>query len=95
MKGAKSTLPDFEHQNRFVYENIIEIPRGKIATYAQIAKISSVKYTEMLKALMRNPFQILIPCHRLLTNKGSLFGFYPLGKEVKRKLLEIEGVRLR
>ncbi len=28
-------------------------------------------------------------------NKGSLFGFYTLGKEVKRKLLEIEGVRLR
>ena len=95
MKGAKFTLPDFEYQNRFVYENIIEIPRSKIATYAQIARISSVKYTEMLKALMRNPFQILIPCHRLLTNKGSLFGFYPLGKEVKRKLLEIEGVRLR
>ena len=84
VKGAKFTLPDFEYQNRFVYENIIKIPRSKIATYAQIARISSVKYTEMLKA-----------CHRLLTNKGSLFGYYPLGKEVKRKLLEIEGVRLR
>ncbi|MGQ4833914.1 MAG: MGMT family protein [Candidatus Asgardarchaeia archaeon] len=44
---------------------------------------------------MRNPFQIQIPCHRLLTNKGSLFGFYPPGKEVKRKLLEIEGAVLK
>jgi len=95
MKGSKFTLPDFKYRNRPVYENIMKIPKGKTATYAEIAKISAVKYTEMLKSLMRNPFQILIPCHRLLTNKGSLFGFYPLGKEVKRKLLEIEGVELK
>ena len=95
MRGIKFSMPNFEYRNKAVYENIIKIPRGKTATYAQIARMSNVKYTEMLKTLMRNPFQILIPCHRLLTNKGSLFGFYPLGKEVKRKLFEIEGAVLK
>lgn len=82
--------PEVHYKNRLVYENIIKIPKGSTMTYAQIAKISGIKYTELLITLMRNPFQVLIPCHRLLTNKGSLMGFYPLGKEVKRRLLEVE-----
>ena len=45
-------------------------------------------------ALMRNPLQVLIPCHRLLTKKGTLMGFYPLDKDVKRRLLELEGVSI-
>jgi methylated-DNA-[protein]-cysteine S-methyltransferase len=88
-------LPDFNYQNKLVYENIIKIPKGRTATYAQIARKSKVEYNELLVTLMRNLFQILIPCHRLVTNKGTLFGFYPLGKEVKRKLLELEGVGLK
>ncbi len=88
-------LPDFNYQNKLVYENIIKIPKGRTATYAQIARKSKVEYNELLVTLMRNPFQVLIPCHRLVTNKGTLFGFYPLGKEVKRKLLELEGVGLK
>ena len=94
IKGANFRLPDFEYRNRAVYQSIIKIPKGKTATYAEIAKMSGVRFTEMLITLMRNPFQVLVPCHRLLTNKGTLFGFYPLGKKAKRKLLEIEGVRL-
>ncbi len=95
LKGARFSLPNVNYRNRSVYENILKIPRGKTATYAQIAKESNVKYAELLVTLMRNPFQVLIPCHRLVTSKGTLFGFYPLGKEVKRKLLELEGVKLR
>ena len=91
----KFDLPDFDYRKRLVYENLMKISKGKTATYAQIARKSKVKYTELLIALMRNSFQVLIPCHRLVTNKGTLFGFYPLGKKVKRKLLEIEGVKLK
>ena len=91
IRGEKFTLPEFEYRNRRVYERITEIPKGKVATYSDIAKMSGVKYVEMLVALMRNPFQILIPCHRLVTKKGTLMGFYPLGKEVKEALLKIEG----
>ncbi len=93
IKGEKFILPEFEYRNRRVYEKITEIPKGKVVTYSEIAKMSGVKYVEMLMALMRNPFQILIPCHRLVTKKGTLMGFYPLGKEVKETLLKIEGAK--
>ena len=76
-----------------LYEGLIKIPKGKTMTYSELATRSGVKYTEVLITLMRNPFQVLIPCHRLLTQKGTLMGFYPLGKEVKKRLLEIEGIR--
>ena len=91
MRGSTFQLPDFDYRNKIVYESITKIPKGKTATYAQVAKMSGVRFTEMLITLMRNPFQVLVPCHRLLTNKGTLFGFHPLGVEVKRELLEIEG----
>ena len=95
LEGARFKLPNVEYKNRVVYENIIKIPRGKTATYSQIARESGVKYKDLLQTLMRNPFQVLVPCHRLVTNKGTLFGFYPLGKGVKRRLLEIEGAILQ
>ena len=93
ISGEKFTLPEVEYRNRMVYEKITEIPHGETATYSEIAKQSGVKFVEMLVALMRNPLQILIPCHRLLTKKGTLMGFYPLGVEIKEALLKIEGTK--
>jgi len=89
--GRKFKLPSFNYKDREVYEAVIQIPKGKTATYSDIAKLAGVKYRDVLLALMRNPFQILIPCHRLLTKNATLMGFYPLGKEVKKKILRIEG----
>ncbi len=93
IKGEKFILPNLRYRNREVYEVLIKIPKGKTMTYSELAIQSGVKYAEVLITLMRNPFQVLIPCHRLLTKKGTLMGFYPLGKEVKKRLLEIEGIR--
>jgi len=93
VNGEKFSLPEFEYKNREVYEVIVQIPRGKTARYSEIARLSGVKFTQLLVALMRNPLQVLIPCHRLVTKDGTLMGFYPLGVEVKRKLLEIEDVK--
>jgi len=89
--GNEFKLPEFNYRNKRVYEEIMKIPKGKTATYSEIARNSGVRHAEVLSCLMRNPFQILIPCHRLLTKRRTLMGFYPLGIEVKRKLLRIEG----
>lgn len=44
-------------------------------------------------AVGRNPISLFVPCHRVLGSDGSLTG-YAGGVELKRKLLELEGVRL-
>ncbi len=94
LKCEKFSLLSFDYKNKKVYMNILNIPRGETRSYSEIAAKSGIRYTELLVTLLRNPFQVLIPCHRLLTEKGALMGFYPLGKEVKMRLLSLEGVKL-
>jgi methylated-DNA-[protein]-cysteine S-methyltransferase len=43
--------------------------------------------------MARNPLPIVVPCHRVVAADGSLGGFGG-GLEMKRALLELEGVRL-
>jgi len=70
------------------------IPRGYVSTYGRIAghlgKPGAGRAVG--NALARNPFPVVIPCHRALRSDGSLGGFQG-GPAMKRGLLEREGVR--
>jgi methylated-DNA-[protein]-cysteine S-methyltransferase len=45
--------------------------------------------------MARNPIALIIPCHRVLAAGGRLGGFSaPGGTKAKRRMLELEGVRL-
>lgn len=93
LKGKRFKLPEVDYKNRKIYEVLTELTKGETITYSELAKRSGFKYQEVLSTLLKNPLQVLIPCHRLLTRKGTLMGFYPLGVEVKKSLLELEGVK--
>ena len=68
------------------------IPYGKTASYGWVAKqISTNAYRAVGNALARNPFPIVIPCHRAVRSDRTLGGFQG-GLDMKRKLLEMEGV---
>lgn len=70
------------------------IPRGYVSTYGRIAKNLGIPggARAVGKALSRNPFPILIPCHRAIKSSGELGGFQG-GLQMKRKLLELEGIK--
>lgn len=67
------------------------IPYGKFVTYGQLAKTAgrpgSARFVGTTMA--RNPFPILIPCHRVIRSDGSI-GQFGGGTELKKKLLERE-----
>ncbi len=69
------------------------VRRGKVITYGRVAgKIAAPNAARAVgTALGRNPFPLLIPCHRVVRSDGSLGGFGG-GLPMKRKLLEMEGV---
>jgi len=71
------------------------IPRGRVSTYGTLAKrIGHPGAARAVgTALARNPFPILIPCHRAVRSDGYLGGFAG-GLEMKQALLAMEGVRL-
>jgi methylated-DNA-[protein]-cysteine S-methyltransferase len=70
-----------------------EIPRGRVTTYGRIARSLGVPGAARAvgTALARNPFPIIIPCHRAIRSNGELGGFRG-GLKMKRALLELEGV---
>ena len=69
------------------------IPRGRVCSYSQLATmIGKPKAARAVgNALARNPFPIIIPCHRAVRRNGDLGGFGG-GLPMKRGLLEMEGV---
>lgn len=78
-----------------VYGVVKEIPKGKVATYGQIAKIlQSPRYSQVVGyALHSNPDPKTIPCHRVVNREGQVCnGFAFGGAKIQRELLEKEGI---
>ncbi|MDO4289838.1 MAG: MGMT family protein [Eggerthellaceae bacterium] len=78
-----------------VFDVVRRIPRGKVATYGQVATLvgspRSARYVGW--ALRRNTRPVETPCYRVVFKDGSLAAGYVFGGEgVQRKLLEEEGV---
>lgn len=85
-------VPDFD---RRVYEVARSIPPGRVLTYGEIASRLGIDNARAIgQALGRNPFAIIVPCHRVVAAGGKLGGFSATGgATTKRRLLAIEGAR--
>lgn len=85
-----TALPPF-HQK--VYTAARKIPAGRTITYGELATLAGSPGAARAvgQALARNPFPILVPCHRVLASGNTLGGFTAhRGKKLKRQLLELE-----
>ncbi|MFC1683098.1 methylated-DNA--[protein]-cysteine S-methyltransferase [Candidatus Zixiibacteriota bacterium] len=78
---------------RRVLRGEAKIPRGRVSTYGRLArKIRAPGAARAVgTALARNPFPLVIPCHRCVREDGRLGGFQG-GQPMKRALLEMEGI---
>ena len=84
-------VPEF---NRRVYAVARAIPPGETLTYGEVAERVGERGAAQAvgQALGRNPFPIVVPCHRVLAAGGGLGGFSaPGGVATKRRMLAIEG----
>jgi methylated-DNA-[protein]-cysteine S-methyltransferase len=80
--------------DRAVYRETRAIPAGETANYGAIAeRIGDPGQARAVgQALGRNPWPIVVPCHRVTGADGKMGGFSaPGGRATKLKLLEIEG----
>lgn len=78
-----------------VYEIVRQIPRGKVATYGQIARmVGNPRMSRQVGwALHVNPEPFVIPCHRVVNKEGKLSGAFAFGgKDIQHDLLVDEGV---
>lgn len=78
-----------------VYEVVKSIPKGKVATYGQIAlRLGNKSLARVVgNILHNNPDPENVPCHRVVNCNGRLACSYAFGGlDVQRSLLESEGV---
>ena len=74
------------------YDLLLQIPRGKVTTYREIAHALGTKaYRAVGQAMNRNPNLVEVPCHRVVKSNGELGG-YASGSVTKLELLRQEGV---
>jgi methylated-DNA-[protein]-cysteine S-methyltransferase len=81
---------------RRVYEAARAIPAGSTRSYGALAAALGMPAAARAvgQALGRNPFAIVVPCHRVVAAGGKLGGFTANGGAVtKQRLLQIEGAR--
>jgi methylated-DNA-[protein]-cysteine S-methyltransferase len=83
--------------DRQVYAAARDVPQGETATYGEIAaRIGSPGEARAVgKALRRNPFPLVVPCHRVVGADGRLVGFSAgSGVATKVRILALEGARV-
>lgn len=74
-----------------VYRVVSGIPLGEVRTYAWVAKNAGYPGASRAvgQALKRNPWPLIIPCHRVVPSSGGIGG-YAWGVRSKAMLLELE-----
>lgn len=80
-----------------IYEAVKKIPRGKVATYAQVAEMAGNPRMcrAVGNALHRNPDPDNIPCYRVVNSKGALADEFVFGGAgVQKRLLEEDGIEV-
>ena len=78
-----------------VYTKLLNVPKGQITTYGDLAKAVGLKNGQRMigKIMNKNPYPVLIPCHRVVMSTGKIGG-YAYGEDVKLKMLSDEGVKV-
>ena len=81
-----------------VWNYLKKIPKGKVRTYADVAKAigKPLAVRAVANAIGKNPYPPKIPCHRVIRSDGSLGGYSGKGGiEQKRHLLISEKVFIK
>ena len=76
-----------------VWQELIKIPFGRVMTYKQIANLIGTPLASraVANACAKNPYPIIIPCHRVIRSNGDIGGYSGTGGiNKKRKLLNFE-----
>jgi O-6-methylguanine DNA methyltransferase len=80
-----------------IYEAVKKIPKGKVATYGQVAELAGDRKMARAvgNALHKNPDPDSIPCYRVVNAKGELSGEFAFGGiGAQAKLLKKDGIEV-
>ena len=75
---------------------MLEVPKGQITTYGELSKAVGMKNGQRAvgKIMNKNPYPVIIPCHRVVMSTGKIGG-YAYGDHIKAKMLHDEGIEIK
>jgi methylated-DNA-[protein]-cysteine S-methyltransferase len=79
-----------------IYKKLLEVPKGKITTYGELAKAVGLKNGQRAvgRIMHNNPYPVIIPCHRVVKSDGKIGG-YAYGEDIKSDMLAREGIAIK
>jgi len=79
-----------------VYKKLLEVPRGMVTTYGDLAKAVGIKNGQRVigRIMNKNPYPVIVPCHRVIKSDGKIGG-YAWGEKIKTNMLSKEGVKIK
>jgi methylated-DNA-[protein]-cysteine S-methyltransferase len=79
-----------------VYKKLLEVPKGKVTTYGELAKAVGLKNGQRVigRIMSKNPYPVIVPCHRVIKSNGKV-GNYAYGTDVKTAMLSKEGINIK
>ena len=79
-----------------VYKKLLLVPKGKITTYGELSKAVGLKngHRAIGMIMKKNPFPVIVPCHRVVKSDGKIGG-YAYGERVKSRMLANEGIKIK
>lgn len=82
----------FFKENESFYKAFKEkVKFGNTIYYKKLGQIFEIHPRKIGYLMKKNPFPIVIPCHRVISEKG--IGGYSFGIDIKKKLLEFENIK--
>lgn len=79
-----------------VYKKLLKVPKGKVTTYSELAKAVGLKNGQRVigRIMNKNPFPVIVPCHRVILSSGKIGG-YAWGEKIKTNMLSKEGIKIK
>ena len=78
-----------------IYRKLLQVPSGHVTTYGDLAKAINLKNGQRVvgQIMKKNPFPVIVPCHRVVKSNGTIGG-YAYGLERKKYMLSKEGLKI-
>tara|TARA_B100000029_G_scaffold109155_1_gene100624 strand:+ start:568 stop:867 length:300 start_codon:yes stop_codon:yes gene_type:complete len=78
-----------------IYEKLLQVPSGYVTTYGELAKAINLRNGQRVvgQIMKKNPFPVIVPCHRVVKSDGTIGG-YAYGTEIKKNMLMKEGLKI-
>ena len=79
-----------------IYRKLLQVPSGKITTYKELARSVGLENGQRVigQIMKKNPFPVIIPCHRVVKSNGEIGG-YAYGISIKKSMLVKEGISIK